>query len=165
MGVLCLKWDMLKQNSLLLPVTCYCWVRNADVPSMCLRSAFAMAPLFLRSCDYRINGLTTDLQRNYNEPTLEGAESSQRISLKPVLSLGDGLGMFFTFYIVFHAYWIRWISLKLMLIVMLLRLSAAYTQPYNLHITASLSLSWVVQNYNRASLNKQAKSRPVTGNR
>ena len=52
-----------------------------------------------------------------------------------------------------------------MLVVMLLRLSAAYTQPYNLHITASLSLSWVVQNYNIASLNEQAKSRPVTGNR
>jgi hypothetical protein len=50
-----------------------------------------------------------------------------------------------------------------MLVVMLLRLSAAYAQPYNLHITASLS--WVVQNYNRALLNKQEKSRPVTGNR
>jgi hypothetical protein len=124
------------------------------MPSLCLR--FMFAP---------IDGVSTDLQRNYNGPTLEGAESSQRISLKPVFSLGDGLGMFFTFYIVFQAYRVGRISQKLMLIVMLLRLSAAYTQPYNLHITASLSLSWVVQNYNRASLNKQAKSRPVTSNR
>ena len=132
---------------------------------LCLRSAFVMPSLCLRSYDYRMNGLTTELQRTYIGPTLEGAESSQRISLKPVFSLGDGLGMFFTFYIVFQAYRVGRISQKSMLVVILLRLSAAYTQPYNLHITASLSLSWVVQNYNRASLNKQAKSRPVTGNR
>jgi len=34
--------------------------------SFCLRSSSADPSLFLRSADYRINGLTTDLQRYYN---------------------------------------------------------------------------------------------------
>ena len=46
-----------------LIVTRYYWVRNADVPSMCLRSAFVLPSLWLRSWDYRMNGPTTDLQR------------------------------------------------------------------------------------------------------
>ena len=37
-----------------------------------------------------MNGLTTDLQRTCNGPASEGVDSSRRISLKPVLSLGDG---------------------------------------------------------------------------
>ena len=55
-------------KSLLLPVTRYCKVRNAVVPSLWVRSAFAMASLFLRSWDYRINGPRTDLQRTWNGP-------------------------------------------------------------------------------------------------
>ena len=43
-----------------------------------------------------MNGPTTDLQRTYSGPTLEGVESSLRISLKPVFSLVDGFGMFFS---------------------------------------------------------------------
>ena len=37
-----------------------------------------------------MNGPTTDLHRTYNGPASEGVDSSRRISLKPVLSLGDG---------------------------------------------------------------------------
>ena len=51
-----------------------------------------------------------------------------------------------------------------MLIVMLLRLSAAHILSSNLLITASLSLSCIAINKIRVLLNKQAKSRPVTGN-
>ena len=44
-------------------------------------------------------GFTTDLQRIYNGPALEGVGSSRRISLKPVLILGNGFGMVFTFFL------------------------------------------------------------------
>ena len=62
---------------------------------LCLRSAFVMPSLHVRSNRWSINGLTTELQRTYNGPTLEGTESSQRISLKPVLSLGGWFGNVF----------------------------------------------------------------------
>ena len=68
MGVLCLKWDMLKQNSLLLPVTCYCMVRNADVPPLCLRSAFVLPSFCLRYGSVHETIGWTDLQRTYNGP-------------------------------------------------------------------------------------------------
>ena len=63
MGVLCLKWDMLTLKSLLLPVTCYRRGRNAAVPPFCLRCAFVLPSLQVRSNRWSINGLTTDLQR------------------------------------------------------------------------------------------------------
>ena len=50
-------------KSLLLPVTCYRKGRNADVPSLCLRYAFALPSLQVRSYRWSINGLTTDLKR------------------------------------------------------------------------------------------------------
>ena len=52
-------------NTKFLIVTRYPLLQGLEqlVPSLCLRYAFAMAPLFLRSCDYRMNGHTTDLQR------------------------------------------------------------------------------------------------------
>ena len=145
------------------------------LPLLCLRSAFAVPSFCLRSWDYRMNGPTTDLQRTCNGPALEGVGSSRRISLKPVLILGNGFGMVFTFFwrimcilwlllkttelllpelfSRFQAYWTRWISQKLMLIVMQLRLSAAYILSSDLYITASLSLA-----YNNISLfNRQVK--------
>ena len=75
----------------ILIVTCYLLL--AVISACC---TFAMAPLFLRSCDYRMNGPTTDLQRTQNGPTLEGVESYHRISLKPVLSWGNVFGMVFS---------------------------------------------------------------------
>ena len=110
-----------------------------------------------------MNGPITDLQRTYNGPALEGVGSSRRISLKPVLILEMGFGMVFTsflkdnvhfviaienngiivtgaFFRVFQACRIRRISLDLMLVVMLLRLSAAYILPSDSYITVSLSL-------------------------
>ena len=60
-----------------------------------------------------MNGPRTDLQRTYNGLTLEEVKSSRRISLKPVLSLEEGFGMFSTFYIVFQAYRTRCLILKL----------------------------------------------------
>ena len=172
MGLLCLKWDALTLFSLLLLVTCYWSWFSLAVPS-----------LWLRSWDYRMNGPITDLQRTYNGPALEGVGSSRRIPLKPTLILGMAFGMVFTFfwkimYIMwlllkttelllpelfshFQACRIRRISHDLMLIVMQLRLSAAYILPSDLYITASLSLAY----NNRFSFNRQAKSRPVTSNR
>ena len=63
-GVLCLKLDTLTLKSLLLPVICYSRVRNAVVPSLCLR--FRFAPIDGASTDLQrtYNGFTTDLQRN-----------------------------------------------------------------------------------------------------
>ena len=116
--VLCLKWDTLTLKSLLLPVICFSRVRNAVVHSLCLRSAFASGSL-----------PSMEHQRIYNGTASEGVESSLRISLKSVLIFGDGLGMVFTFFIVFHAYRIRWSIQKFMLVVMLLRLSATHTSP------------------------------------
>ena len=46
-----------------LIVTRYCKVRTAVVPSLCLRSAFALPSLQVRSHRWSINGLTTDLER------------------------------------------------------------------------------------------------------
>ena len=108
-------------------------------------------------------GFTTDLQRIYNGTTTEG-EVLAKNSLKPVLISGMGFRMVFTpflkdnvhivitnenngiivtraFLRVFQAYRTRRISQEIMLIVMLLRLSAAYILSCNSHIKASLSLS------------------------
>ena len=87
---------MLTLKSLLLPVTRYCWVRNAVVPSFCLRYGFAIPPLLGLQDERTQNGLTTDLQRTYNVTASEGVESSLRISLKPVLSWGNVFGMVFS---------------------------------------------------------------------
>ena len=69
------------------------------------------------------------------------------------------------FFRVFQACRIRLISQEMMLIVMLLRLSAAYILFSDLYITISLSLVWALLSNNKLSLNRQAKSRPVTSNR
>ncbi len=63
---------------------------------MCLRSAFVLPSLQVRSYRWSINGLTTDLKRTYNGTASEGVESSRRISLKPVLSWGNVFGMVFS---------------------------------------------------------------------
>ena len=44
-----------------------------------------------------MNGPGTEVQRTYNGTALEGVEISRRISLKSVLSCGDGFEMFFAF--------------------------------------------------------------------
>ena len=128
-----------------------------EMPSLCLRSTLAFKP-----------NRGTDLKRTYNGGTTElhrrQQESSRRISLKPVFSLGDGFGMVFTFFRVFQAYRTRRISHEFMLIVMLLRPSVAYIHSLVLHITASLSLLQTTTNHKRVSLSSQAKSRPITGN-
>ena len=36
------------------------------MPSLCLRFAFVVPSLCLRSCDYRNDGLSTDLKRTWN---------------------------------------------------------------------------------------------------
>ena len=69
------------------------------------------------------------------------------------------------FFRVFQACRIRRISLDLMLVVMLLRLSFAYALSYKLCVTASLSLAYTLSSYDGTSLNRQVKSRPVTSNR
>ena len=74
------------------------------LPPLCLRSPSVVPSLCLRFRFAPIDGASTDLQRIYNGPALEGVESSRRISLKPVFSLGNGFGMVFTFYTIFQAY-------------------------------------------------------------
>ena len=54
---------------------------------MCLRSAFVLPSLWLRSWDYRMNGPTTDLQRTYNGPASEGVESSRKAQQTKTSSL------------------------------------------------------------------------------
>ena len=137
-----------------LIVTCYSLL--AEIFACC---AFVLPSLWLRSWDYRMNGPITDLQRTCNGPALEGVGSSRRISLKPVLILGNGFGMVFTLYIVFQANWTRWISQESMLIVMLLRLAAAYIIFSILYITASLSLAY----NNLFSFNRQVKISACNG--
>ena len=55
--------EMRYANTKILIVTRYCKVRNADVPSLYLRSAFVLPSLQVRSHRWSIYGLTTDLQR------------------------------------------------------------------------------------------------------
>ena len=88
----------------MLPVTCYRRVRNAVVPSLCLRSAFASGSLQVHFRFAPIDGASTDLKRTYNGPASESVESSRGITLKSVFSLGNGFGMVFTFYIVLHRF-------------------------------------------------------------
>ena len=125
-------------------------VRNAVVPSPCLRSAFASGSL--PSMEHqRTYNFTTDLQRT----CIGGSWKFSQNLIEACINSGDGFGMFFLFflkdnvyiviaienngiivtwafsrlYIIFQAYRIRWSSQKLMIIVLLLRLSAAYIPP------------------------------------
>ena len=93
-----------------------------------------------------MNGPGTEVQRTYNGTALEGVEISRRISLKSVLSCGDGFEMFFAFLHLFSSILNKVNQPEINLIVMLLRLSTAYILPYDLYITASLSLSYMAVN-------------------
>ena len=158
----CLKWDMLTQKSLLLPVTCYRRGRNAvsstfAMPSLCPRYAFAVPSLFRllierrkmgsTSVSYRIyNGFITELHlrelvvlaeshwslylfcgrfwNGFHVLLKEKVHIVIAIEINGIIVTGASLHRF-------QAYWIRWISQELMLIVMLLRLSATYIQLSN----------------------------------
>ena len=123
----------------ILIVTRYPLLQGLEMP-LCLRCAFVLPSLQVRSHRWSINGLTTDLERNYNGATSEGVEVFAKSHWSLYWFVGDGFGMVFTFYIVFQAYRIRLFSQKLMLIVMLLRLSAAHNMPSSLYITSALSV-------------------------
>ena len=117
----------------------------------CLRHAFVLPSLQVRSHRWSINGFTTDLQRT----SIGGSWKFSQNLIEACINSGDGFGMFFLFflkdnvyiaiaidnngiivtrafsrlYIIFQAYRIRWSSQKLMILVLLLRLSAAYIPP------------------------------------
>ena len=67
-------------NTKFLIVTRYLLLkgRNAYVPSFCLRSAFVLPSLQVRSYRWSINGPTTDLQRTWNGSESEGVDSSRK---------------------------------------------------------------------------------------
>ena len=66
----------------ILIVTCYLLLQGQKC-----RCASVVPSLFLRSRDYRMNGLITDLERRYNGLALEEVERPRIISLKPILIL------------------------------------------------------------------------------
>ena len=58
----------------ILIVTCYLLLQGQKC-----RCASVVLSLFLRSRDYRMNGLITDLERRYNGLALEEVKSSQNL--------------------------------------------------------------------------------------
>ena len=101
-----------------------------------------------------MNGPGTEVQRTYNGTALEGVEISRRISLKSVLSCGDGFEMFFAFLHLFSS------------ILNKVKQPEIYACCYVIETVSylcSIHNSLII--FILGNCSKQVQSRPVTSNR
>ena len=124
--------EMRYSNTKILIVTRYPLLQGYNC-----RCAFAMASLCLRSEFAPRTIGSTDLERTYNGPgtdlqwnSIGGMRKFSQNLIKASIDFGEMtlecFSRFTSFFVVFQAFRIRRISQKFMLIVMLLRLSAAH---------------------------------------
>ena len=96
------------------------------MPSLCLRSESAPRTIGSTDLERTYNGPGTDLQWN----SIGGMRKFSQNLIKASIDFGEMtlecFSRFTSFFVVFQAFRIRGISQKFMLIVMLLRLSAAH---------------------------------------